>query len=157
MEKCLQCSKELKHVPGRKQKSFCDVNCRNKYFYAKRKEEIALAKKALLSLPADYVVVKKVGILTEKGEIKPIFPKPNRRAKVKLPDVPGNCLEFHGEPKCEPYDAPPLSKNVQDEPAKIQPLKPKTLDELKALCPAEIIDKYERAAWIGKERQKYGI
>lgn len=50
MEKCLQCSKELIHVPGRKQKSFCDVNCRNKYFYAKRKQEIALAK-AALSLP----------------------------------------------------------------------------------------------------------
>lgn len=51
MEKCLQCSKELKHVPGRKQKSFCDVNCRNKYFYAKRKQEIALAKAILPSPP----------------------------------------------------------------------------------------------------------
>lgn len=157
MEKCLQCSKELKHVPGRKQKSFCNVNCRNKYFYAKRKQEIQMAKAALVSLPSDYANVKKVAILTEKGEVKPVFPKPNRKSKAKPPGIRGECIEFRAQPKDEAYDAPQMPKTTQDESPKIQSAKPKNLDELKALCPVEITDKYERAAWIGKERQKYGI
>jgi hypothetical protein len=44
MTNCLQCNKPLTHVEGRKQKSFCDVNCRNKYFYAQRKELVEKAK-----------------------------------------------------------------------------------------------------------------
>lgn len=46
MKNCLQCNKELTHVEGRKQKSFCDVNCRNKYFYAQRKVLIEAGRKA---------------------------------------------------------------------------------------------------------------
>jgi len=39
MDNCLleSCGKKLTHVEGRKEKSFCDANCRNKYFYAKNK------------------------------------------------------------------------------------------------------------------------
>lgn len=37
MTNCLQCNKELTHVEGRKQKSFCNSFCRNQYFYSKRK------------------------------------------------------------------------------------------------------------------------
>lgn len=33
---------------------------------------------------------------------------------------------------------------------------PKTLDELKSLCPAELTG-FDRSAWIANERQKYGI
>jgi hypothetical protein len=40
MTNCLQCNAELTHVEGRKQKSFCNVNCRNKYFYAQRKKTV---------------------------------------------------------------------------------------------------------------------
>lgn len=156
MEKCLHCSKELKHVPGRKQKSFCDVNCRNKYFYAKRKEEVSLAKKGLLSLPPDYVEVKKVSILTEKGEIKPILPKPNRRPKINPPANSDECIEFHKQPENEAYDAPPLPKKNQDDPPKVQSVKPKNLDELKALCPFPE-KTLERSDWVRTERQKYGI
>lgn len=45
MEHCMleSCGKKLTHVEGRKQKSFCDVNCRNKYFYSKRKKLIETA------------------------------------------------------------------------------------------------------------------
>lgn len=32
MDKCKFCSKELIHIEGRKKKSFCNDNCRNKYF-----------------------------------------------------------------------------------------------------------------------------
>lgn len=85
MEKCIQCSKELHHVPGRKEKSFCDVNCRNKYFYAKRKKEIEDAKVAFINLPSDYEEVKKIGILTKDGEIKPL--------KVKKQGSPKNACD----------------------------------------------------------------
>jgi hypothetical protein len=44
MENCLHCAKPLTHVPGRKEKSFCDTNCRNKFFYAKNKRLVEAAK-----------------------------------------------------------------------------------------------------------------
>lgn len=44
MKNCLQCNQPLTHVEGRKQKSFCNVNCRNKYFYAKRSQLIKEAQ-----------------------------------------------------------------------------------------------------------------
>ncbi len=34
--------------------------------------------------------------------------------------------------------------------------RPKTLDELKKLCPAELTD-FDRSEWIANERQKFGI
>jgi hypothetical protein len=47
MDHCKHCGKELTHVEGRKKKAFCNVNCRNKYFYAGRKRMIEQAKAAL--------------------------------------------------------------------------------------------------------------
>ena len=44
MDNCLHCGELLTHVEGRKQKSFCNVNCRNKYFYAKNKRLVEQAK-----------------------------------------------------------------------------------------------------------------
>lgn len=41
MENCKQCGEPLTHVEGRKEKSFCNTNCRNKYFYARNKKIIA--------------------------------------------------------------------------------------------------------------------
>lgn len=35
--------------------------------------------------------------------------------------------------------------------------KPRNLEELKALCPPELTDEWDRRAWIRTERQKYGI
>lgn len=72
MENCLHCSKELIHVPGRRKKSFCDVNCRNKYFYSKRKKEIEAARALLVPLPSDYVMFKKVSAVTKDGVIQQI-------------------------------------------------------------------------------------
>lgn len=148
MEKCLQCSKELKHVPGRKQKSFCDVNCRNKYFYAKRKQEVELAKAALVSLPADYVNIKKVAILTEKGEGKPLLPKPPKKPKKPTRENLNELVEFHQKANTEAYDAPPLPKNIIDE------LKPDNLaiqlqiDAIKKeVCPKERDTPMGRKSW----------
>lgn len=153
MENCLQCLKPLIHVPGRKQKSFCDVNCRNKYFYAQRKKQVEDAKALLVSLPADYVEVKNVAILTKEGEIKPIFPKPSKKRKKESIGGLGNSVEFKPMGSNEAYDSPRLPKNIQDEPIFSKPL---SLDELKKLCPPELTG-FDRSHWISTERQKYGI
>lgn len=107
MENCLQCNKPLQHVLGRKQKSFCDVNCRNKYFYAQRKKQLEKAKALLVSLPSDYIDVKKIGILTQGGEVKPLTLSKPLRTEMK----PGNPKKpqshaDHVEPAKESYDAP---------------------------------------------------
>jgi RPA family protein len=44
MEVCKSCGKKLIHVEGRKEKSFCNVNCRNKWFYKKNRELINKAR-----------------------------------------------------------------------------------------------------------------
>lgn len=115
MEKCLQCSKQLKHVPGRKQKSFCDVNCRNKYFYAQRKKAIADAKALLVSLPPDYVTFTKVGVLTKEGEVKPIFPAPREKPKKAVSDELMALVDYAEAPGPETFDRPPVPKNTPDE------------------------------------------
>lgn len=50
MTNCKYCNAELTHVTGRKQKSFCNVNCRNKYFYAQNKKLIQVAKSMVNNL-----------------------------------------------------------------------------------------------------------
>lgn len=74
-------------------------------------------------------------------EIKQKAPKEEKRPIVADLTKPTGVLEPHQQPKTN------FSINT----------KPKTLDELRALCPAEITDKIERGNWLGKERQKYGI
>lgn len=139
MKDCLQCTKPLVHVPGRKEKSFCDVNCRNKYFYAKRKKEIEDAKALLISLPADYINVKKVGVLTADGQVKPLnLKKNNKPSKAKQSDA---------------AKAPKGASQVDISP---HPAKPKNLDELKKLCPPDLTG-LDRSNWVATERQKYGI
>lgn len=49
MKNCKQCGNSLVHVEGRKQKSFCSVNCRNKYFYRQQKKLADIGKKSIVS------------------------------------------------------------------------------------------------------------
>lgn len=79
------------------------------------------------------------------------------KPKNRISDELGKSTNLHEKAKDEVYDAPPLPKSVKDEYLKVGVVKPKTLDELRALCPAEITDKIERGNWLGLERQKYGI
>lgn len=102
MKDCLHCSKPLVHVPGRKEKSFCDVNCRNKYFYAQRKKQIETAKSMLADLPSDYIMPKKIGVLTKDGEVKPLtLPKPNKKPKIQPPAVSDEVVSPAGPEACD--------------------------------------------------------
>lgn len=88
---------------------------------------------------------------------EPVFPKPTKRPKPKEPIDPDEPVAIRRKAKEDAFDAAPAPKSINDEFPKMAPIKPKTLDELRALCPAEITDKIERGNWLGKERQKYGI
>jgi hypothetical protein len=105
MKDCLQCSKPLVHVPGRKEKSFCDVNCRNKYFYAQRKKQILDAKAILVSFPAD------------SGGAKPLtFAKPNKKPREIATVDP--MEEVHLAAECS-YDSPRIDEGAIREQIKI--------------------------------------
>lgn len=70
MTNCKHCNVELTHIEGRKQKYFCNVNCRNKYFYSERSKLIKNAKAAIRGLPDEMKEgITHVGILSSKGEI----------------------------------------------------------------------------------------
>lgn len=120
MKNCLRCTKPLVHVPGRKEKSFCDVNCRNKYFYAQRKKQIEDAKALLVSLPPDYVEIKKVAILTKEGELKPIFPGPRKKPKnqenleLDVNSLPSEKTSYDG-PRIDEADIREQIKNIKSE------------------------------------------
>lgn len=55
------------------------------------------------------------------------------------------------------YYAEKGGKEVElDQPVSFPPATPKTLDELKAMCPPELTG-IDRSSWIGENRVKYGI
>lgn len=60
---CLNCSKPLNHTPGKRKKQFCNPDCRVRYWQKNKPKPI------LIDLPADYVNVKKVGILKADGTV----------------------------------------------------------------------------------------
>jgi hypothetical protein len=69
---CLNCNAELNHTPGKRKKQFCSPDCRVRYWQKNK------PKKKGLDLPADYLKVKKVGILKADGTV----------AELDLKDVP---------------------------------------------------------------------
>lgn len=79
-------------------------------------------------------------LLSPDREIKQKAPKEEKRPIVTDLTKPTNVLQPQEQPKTN------FLINT----------KPKTLDELKSLCPKELTG-LERAAWISTERQKYGI
>lgn len=95
-----------------------------------------------IELPVDYVQFEKVGVVGQDGVIKPLtFKKPSQKAvnKAKEPDIETAAVIVQPTPKV--FNEPKMPSN---------------LDDLKALCPAELKG-LERSEWIAKERQKYNI
>ena len=81
MKNCQLCGKELIHVEGRKQKSFCDTNCRNKYFYAQRKVLVEVGKKSMEVVVNDLTkpeIIKPVNTPTTNYSINTLPPMPIR-------------------------------------------------------------------------------
>lgn len=85
MKNCLQCNKKLTHVEGRKQKSFCNVNCRNKYFYHKRKVLVEQAMK-LNGIATEKMIADSVKPITEQTETQKQIEAAETEIKG-LPDI----------------------------------------------------------------------
>lgn len=83
--------------------------------------------------------------------IEPILKDYGFQSNIQVKDLtqPTNVAKPPEQPKTN-YSINTLPKETE------AGKRPKTLDEIKALCPKGL-DQYERAAWIGQERQKYGI
>ena len=62
-----------------------------------------------------------------------------------------------GKKEPEPV-VPPEKEEPKEQPKSVPDTnaRPKTLDQLKALCPSELKG-FDRSEWIGKKRQEYGI
>lgn len=150
MKNCLleTCQKELTHIPGRKEKSFCNVNCRNKYFYAERKRRWNECLNAVRNMPTGNldVLKAKIGFIDKDGNIKPPKTPP---VQVKDLTQPTNQIKPQEQPKTN-YSINALPKETEAGKP------PKTLDELKAMCPADLTG-FDKSQWISTERQKYGI
>lgn len=97
--------------------------------------------------------------------VKKKFPPSDRRVKQKGVPLPDDHVKFSKVKPVKP-DGTVIADLTQPTPA-LKPQEqpktnfsintaPKTLDELKSLCPAELTG-FDRSAWIAKERQKYGI
>lgn len=100
------------------------------------------------------------------------FQKPIKGPKSLLPERLNETASFHKSAKNMAYNAPKLPADTIDEMAFVpgsdlppalkteasfvKEVKPKNLDELKALCPFPEKTE-ERSNWIRTERQKYGI
>lgn len=87
MENCLHCGTKLTHVPGRKQKSFCNVNCRNKYFYAQRQN---LIKNAMESFKGEKIIYSDkeateiASNISLQSETQPIKDEANQKRIAEL-------------------------------------------------------------------------
>jgi hypothetical protein len=76
---------------------------------------------------------------------------------IKLPEPQPSYVKKEKE-KSRASDAPAAPLKLQEQPKtnNSTDTRPKTLDELKKLCPAEL-EGFDRSKWIATERQKYGI
>jgi hypothetical protein len=92
-----------------------------------------------LPLPDDYVKIKKVGAIKSDGTVIKDVTKLHRSAS-----------EPQEQPKIKiPHQIHPDAPMVASGP-------PKTLDELKSRCPAELKG-IDRTIWISEQKEKYGI
>jgi hypothetical protein len=101
-----------------------------------------------LSLPKDYVKVKKLGAFESDGTV------------LKGATKPAGVLKPQERPKKTIAHSTTFDEKGRiTEDLKIQradSAKPKNLDELKAICPYPEKSE-ERSNWVRTERQKYGI
>lgn len=129
MKNCLHCAKELKHVPGRKEKSFCDVNCRNKHFYAKRKE---LIKKGL---SAEKEILKASPMTPEQSVA--LHNAENKDQFTQIHEIPLNKVKELYVDQTASYEA--LAKN-EDIQKQIEAIKSEK-------CPKERDTPMGRKSW----------
>lgn len=139
MKICLKCNREFE--PKKETAKFCSNSCRVMH-YQKRKKDglVAKATDAEDKMSAMYNAIMGAinGVNARNGQppAAAVVAVPEKKSSPKVAKTP---IAAHREPKA-----------VENEGA------PKSLDELKAMCPTELKG-FDRSEWIATERQKYGI
>lgn len=125
-KECLNCGQELALLPGKRVKVFCNSTCRSNYW--QKADRLEKAGKT------DEEVVKILSQITKNNK-----PKNKKRIEKERNTVAVISAKIQN----------PLTESQMIRP-------PRTLDELKALCPKELTG-FEKSQWIGTKRQEYGI
>lgn len=133
MDKCLNCGAELNHHPGRRKKSYCGKECKQKFFSAKPK-----IKKMV------YEEGKIYRFTGGKFELFSLFTpeeftkatKKRTAAPISKP-VPGEQIGFK-------------SRIVKDSKDLF------TLEKIKSMCPPELKG-MERNIWIQEQKEIHGL
>ena len=126
MKNCKFCGKSLNHIEGRRKKEFCNNTCRSKYWYNKN---LKVKQKDDRDNPLINAARGRDENGINKDEVKVVdLTKPNVEKK--------------------PFEQPATNYSINT--------LPKTLDDIKLLCPKELSG-FDRSQWIAAERQKYGI
>lgn len=154
MSNCKNCDKPIEVKEGRRPREFCDNNqkCRNE-FYRKNKKD-----KKFVTVPIEQYNTMKTKLseidFIDMDRVKEILNKYGdntmKQAKQKMAEFGSKVQDLNkatGELK--PPEQPATNYTVN---TKV----PKTLEELKGLCPIELKG-FDRSEWISKERIKYSI
>lgn len=144
---CLECGDTLVQLPKKRAKKFCNSTCRSSYFQKTQrrlaKEKLAevtkVAEKARkkkdtggLPLPKDFKKINKLSTVDKNGKV--VIKDVAKAAKKKLS---GKLV------------------TIEEVRAAGENAAPKTLKELKELCPYK--SGLERSSWISQKRLEYKI
>jgi len=161
MSNCKNCGNPIQSHSGRRPREFCDNNqkCRNEWFRKNKKVE-----------------THKIIPMEEWKEIKEqlnkvsLIPLMNIEEVKKMVDAYGNRSKDDIERELGQTDFKPQEPVKTEKQANVSKKEkethfapenslsgnPKTLDQLKALCPPELKG-FDRSEWVSKNRLKYKI
>lgn len=103
--------------------------------------------------------VNKSGIKKTQKLMDSLLAEYVRDLKPQFQSLPKDFIEITGPISAVSKNGNVIVKDITKPPATSNytiDTRPQTLDQLKALCPSDLIG-FEKSAWIANERQKYGI
>jgi len=103
MNNCLNCGKEITQTEGKRPRKTCSDGCRQKLWVKVQQAKKAELKGAkFIELPADFIVVTKIGIINEKGEIEELktfeqLPEPFKLAAKGIWELNNDTTNFKAQ------------------------------------------------------------
>jgi hypothetical protein len=172
MSKCgyAYCNNEVEQIPGKRARRFCSNTCRQKHWQERQKKQNEEGSGMIVQVE-DSALQKEVELLRkENAHLKEQLLEFQKKSWVKTVNEAAEA--WKGVPEAKAIIPVGHETRLQDatKPSKVvknlsgeKPVtnytvdtRPKTLDEIKALCP-ESLTGLDRSKWIAQERQKYGI
>lgn len=154
MNNCLNCGKEIVQTQGKRERKFCSPDCKTRHWYKTHPKK---KKKPLLEEGKWYEVRNGEMVLCE------LQPPIDMGAFDKKP-ILAHTISLSGNKVFMPSVKPPEAQKSNEKGNEGESVgeesraekRPKTLYELKAMCPKEFSG-LERSTWISENRQKYGV